>query len=262
MRRLISLWHVVRWLEKGTSKRNSIANYSGKRLAFGLAAGLVLGSLFFSACTGPGGGNSSATPTSSTQAANQTKWCDKPLMVFRDEGAFTPTAAPQVTATATPTGTPVATGTPGAGPGTPSTITDWSVVKANLGFTVYLPTKLAKGTCLVSAQATIHDPIFGGSFTIGYLLPDHTSLSISEAPLQSQNTTFLCSSTVTPTPITSGKTATPGTATVTASPTPANQLCSGAKEKTNIVISGPGTESQLQQIFTSLQSDVNWIPTP
>jgi hypothetical protein len=172
-------------------------------------------------------------------------------MVFRDEGAASATT-PQATTTATATAT--ATTTPQTGAGTPQTITDWSIVKANLGFTVYLPGTLPTGSCLVSAQATIHDPIFGGSFTIGYLLPDHTSLSLSEAPLKTQNASFQCNPTNT-TPTTSGK------GTPVASPTQApNQLCSGAKDTTNIVISGPGSVDHLQQIFNSLQADVNWVP--
>jgi len=112
----------------------------------------------------------------------------------------------------------------------------------------------------VSAQATIHDPIFGGNFTIGYLLPNHTSLSFSEAPLKLQNTTFQCNPTganTTPTPAASK---TPVTGTASPIPTTPSQLCSGAKNTTNIVLSGPGTTDQLQQIFNSLQPDINWIP--
>ena len=189
------------------------------------------------------------------------------MMVFRDEGAAPPAATATATATATAsatvtptgTGTASATSTPATGAGTPQTVTDWSLIKANLGFTVYLPASLPSGSCLVSAQATIHDPIFGGSFTIGYLLPDHTSLSLSEAPLKSQNTTFQCNATgTTTTPTTSG---TPAKATPIPTPTTTTgQLCSGAKSTTNIVLSGPGTADHLQQIFNGLQPDINWIP--
>lgn len=231
-----------------------------KRRDLSLAAVFLLVWLLFSACSGLFAGIGSPTPTPSTRALNKINWCTKPLMIFRDEGAFTPTASPtaSATATATSSGTPAAANTPAAGPGTPSTITDWSTVKANLGFTVYLPTTLPTGSCLVSAQATIHDPIFGGSFTIGYLLPDHTSLSISEAPLKSQNVSFQCNSTSITTPTATAK----GTATAAiSSPTPTpNQLCSGAKSTTNIVLSGPGTASELQKTFDSLQPNVSWIP--
>lgn len=261
MRRPISLLRVMRWLDKRAGKPGLTASLASKRTGLYLAMSLVLVSMLFSACSSPFGGGASTTPTASTQALNKISWCEKPSMVFRDRGALTPTTTPTASATGTPatSGTPTAASSPVASPGTPQTISDWSVVKANLGFTVYLPATLANGSCLVSAQATIHDPIFGGSFTIGYLLPDHTSLSISEAPLKSQNASFQCNPTGTTTPTTS---TTPGTATAaTPSPTQApSQLCSGAKDTTNIVLSGPGTIDHLQQIFNDLQPNVNWIP--
>ncbi len=251
MRRPISLLHVVRWLDTRTLKPGLSASRLSVRVGLSLAASLFLVSILFSACSG-GDSSSTQTPTPSSLALNKISWCGgKAAMVFRDEGAVSATVTPQATAT----GTATATTTPATGAGTPHTITDWSVVKANLGFTVYLPSTLPNGSCLVSAQATIHDPIFGGNFTIGYLLPDHTSLSISEAPLKSQNVSFQCNPTNT-TPTTGKKGSTP-TASATQAP---NQLCSGAKDTTNIVISGPGSADHLQQIFNSLQSDVNWIP--
>lgn len=268
MRRPLSLSRVVRRPDMRTQKPGEITGRAIQRLGLSLAAGIFLGCLFLSACSSPFGG-AAPTPTSATQSLTKISWCAKPLMVFRDEGATAPAATATTTATATattsasstPTGTSTASasGTPTAGPGTPQTVADWSQVKADLGFTVYLPKSLPNGSCLVSAQATIHDPIFGGSFTIGYLLPDHTSLSFSEAPLKSQNTTFQCNSTgssVTPTASVHAAKATP-------SPTPtatSSQLCSGAKTTTNIVLSGPGTTDHLQQVFNSLQPDINWIP--
>src|SRR5258706_1321191 len=98
-------------------------------------------------------------------------------MLFRDEGAAqsppptttattTPGAKPTATAAASATGTTAVNSTPTAtvGSGTPSTITEWSEVAANLGFAGYLPPLLPRTTCLVIAQATIHDPIIDGSF--------------------------------------------------------------------------------------------------
>lgn len=254
----ISRLHGVRWFDKRIRKTIWTQNQSNKHVGLFLAVSLFLVSMLFSACSGLfGSASPPLTPTVSMRALNKINWCTKPLMVFRDEGDVTPTLTPhatattQATGTATPSSTSGSTSTPTVGPGTPQTISDWSVVKASLGFTVYLPATLPDGACLVSAQATIHDPIFGGSFYIGYLLADHTSLSLSEAPLKSQSTTFQCNGTNTPTPTVTG---TPNT---TAIP---SQLCSGAKNTTNIVISGPGTVGQLQQIFNSLQTDVDWIP--
>jgi hypothetical protein len=121
---------------------------------------------------------------------------------------------------------------------------------------------LPRGTCLVSAQATVHDPTFGGSFLIGYLLPDHTSITISEAPLTSQNATFQCSVSNSSTTQKSGPAASAtGTPQVTASPTPIPlQLCSGARVTTNIVLSARRSVEYLQQTFNALQSNVTWIP--
>src|SRR5205085_5641700 len=78
--------------------------------------------------------------------------------------------------------------------GGPTTITEWSQVKPNLGFTVFLPVMLPRGSCLVSASGTLHDPIFGGNFIIGYLLPSSSPLSLSEAPARSNSPQFQCTS--------------------------------------------------------------------
>jgi hypothetical protein len=197
-----------------------------------LVSGIVL-----IACSGPGG-NTTPTPQR-TAAANQIAlarfhWCGKPLMVFRDEGA-------------------VAASTPVSG--TPKLVNDWEQVKADLGFTVFLPSTLPAGACLMCASATTHDPIFGGNFTIGYLLPDHSSISFSEAPLRSQNTAFQCS------PASAGSGAKPVTPTKNGATTQSNiQLCSGARNTTHIVFSARGTTTVLEQFFQHLQPNVAWIP--
>lgn len=255
MRRPLS--SVVRQSGTRTAQAGAGTRRSRKYTGLYLVAGLILVSTLLAACSNPFGG-AQATPTPSTRALSKIAWCTKtPLMVFRDENAITPTPSPTTTATAT------ATSTPTAGPGTPTTITNWSVVKANLGFETYLPTTLPNGTCLVSAQATIHDPILGGSFTIGYLFSDHTSLSLSEAPLlKSQgNVAFQCNPTgLTTTPTPGSSKSTPvATSTATATVAP-SQLCIGSKGSTSITIAGAGTVAHLQQIFSNLQANVNWIP--
>ncbi len=239
---------------------------------------LLLSNLFLASCTSLFGGGSGLMPTAtqSVLALSQLHWCGKPSMLFRNEGAV---VTPVTTATVSPTpgvtttvivtpgttftttvgSTPTTTAT--VAPGTPTTISDWSEVVANLGFTVFLPSKLPRNTCLVNAQATIHDPIIGGSFTIGYLLPDHSALSLSEAPLISQNTAFQCNPSSSATPQTN---ATPKAGTPLSSPGATQGasllLCSGAKETTNIVMSARGSTDQLQQIFNNLQSHITWIP--
>jgi hypothetical protein len=253
-------------------------NHSPNRLAsLLLATFLLLSNLFLAACItsfGGSSGSSTKTATPSELAIARLHWCGKPSMLFRDEGAMTPTASstPMVTVTATTTpvtpgiaatstvgSTPTATVT--VAPGTPRTITDWSEVETGLGFGVYLPSTLPQGTCLVSAQATIHDPIIGGSFTIGYLLPDHSALSLSEAPLISQNTAFQCNPSNGGTPQANN---TPKAGTPVASPSATQGvpllLCSGAKSTTNVVMSARGSSDHLQQIFNNLQPNISWIP--
>jgi len=239
-----------------------------------LATILILSNVFLASCTSWFGGNSSppATATPSELAIAQLHWCGKPSMLFRDEGtALTPTTtataspAPGATATATVTATvtpgTTATATATVAPGTPRTISDWSEVEASLGFSVFLPSTLPRNSCLVNAQATIHDPIIGGSFTIGYLLPDHSALSLSEAPLISQSTSFQCNPSNGSTPHAN---TTPKAGTPTPSPAATQGasllLCSGAKDTTNIVMSAQGSTDHLQQVFTNLKPNIPWIP--
>jgi hypothetical protein len=211
---------------------------------------LLVSGVLLVACSGPILGGNAAPTVQGTTTANQVPlsslhWCGKPLVVFRDEGTSATTAVQG----ATPT-TAAATATPASSiPSTPKTIDDWQQVKANLGFTVFLPATLPAGTCLVNASATIHDSIFGGNFTIGYLLPDHSALSLSEAPLRSQNTAFQCSPSST-----TGATKTAGSAKNIV------QLCSGARTTTHIVFSALGTTPTLEQFFRHLQPDPAWMP--
>ena len=234
----------------------------GRFLSFLLAAFLLLSMIFLAACTTPFSGSqgaSTGTATPSKLRLAQLHWCAQPSKLFRDEGAVTPKATasttPVVTSTTTVTPTAVASGSP-------RTISDWSEVVAGLGFTVYLPATLPPGTCLVNAQATIHDPIIGGSFTIGYLLPDHSALSLSEAPLISQNTAFQCNPSNAVVPQTNN---TPKGGTPIVSPGTTQQvsvlLCSGAKGTTNVVMSARGSSDSLQQIFQNLQPNISWIPS-
>jgi hypothetical protein len=253
----------------------------GRWVCFLFTTYLLLSNVFLVACSpsfsfGSSPGSPTATKSTSEVTLTQLLWCTKPSMLFRDDGAV-PTATATAVLGMTPTATSTSTVTPGitstatlgrAGtpiatvvPGTPRTITDWSEVEAGLGFTIYLPATFPAGTCLVNAQATIHDPIIGGSFTIVYLLPDHSALSLSEARLITQNTAFQCN----PSNGTNPKaTNTPRSGTPIASPgdTPAVPLllCSGAKGTTNVVMSARGNSDRLQQIFQNLQPNISWIP--
>jgi hypothetical protein len=229
---------------------------------------LMLAAFLLASCSGPGlgGGSASptATPTPSRLALSKLHWCKKPFILFRDEHAPTTktpaaTATPSAAATAGATATASAARTPTGSP-TPSTLTDWSQVKPLLGFTVYLPSTLPAQSCLVSVSGTVDDPIFGGSFIIGYTLPDKSPISFSEAPSRPNGSDFQC---------TSMKGATIGapanaavvTPTPKSSPTqPPILACIGIKGTTNIVFSGHGTEASLKQIFDNLKPDVAWVP--
>ena len=239
----------------------------------------VLATLLFASCCLAGcsginlGGTGStsatkgttATATSAPQVAlADLRWCGKPILIFRDGGA-TKSSTPTVTGTTTPAATPTAAGTSTVATtptvsgtpivaATPKTLTDWKQVESNLGFTVFLPSTLPQGSCLISASGTIHDATFGGIFTIAYVLPNHDAISLSEAPLTSQTSGFQCSP--------SGTTTTSKTSTPTPGPTAVPvQLCTGARNNTNIVLSARGTTSALEQTFTALQPNISWVPT-
>ncbi len=235
-----------------------------KRCALMTIAGtMLLSSLLFAACSGIGGGgptSPTATSTSSSLALAKLHWCNKPTILFRDEHApvtgtpttVTPTAS--VTATTTVT---ASTPTPTATASGPTSVTDWSQIEPNLGFTVYLPKTLPTNSCLVSASGTFHDPIFGGSFSIGYLLPDHSSVTLAEAPARSNSLSFQCSTSGNPAPqAPHASTATP-TASATTTPL---LLCTGVRSGTNIVFSARGNQATLQQFFNNLQPNVSWVP--
>jgi hypothetical protein len=231
--------------------------------------GILLPLFLLTACSGlalGGGSDSTPTPRATLQSAQQVAltqlhWCNKPVTIFRDEGApaaTTPTAGTTPTRSGTPTpgSTPTATDSPVAN--APKTLTDWAQVEPNLGFTVYLPATLPPTACLVSTIGTIHDPILGGSFVITYMLADHSSISLSEAPLRTQSLALQCS----PSTVSTGS---PASASTTPGPTPnpthaPTRLCTGVRDTTNIVFSAQGDTATLEQFFNALQPNVNWVP--
>lgn len=232
-----------------------------RRASITIASTILLSSFLFAACSGFGG-NATTTPTATSTAGSlalaKLHWCNRPSILFRDEHAPVTVTQTSGTPATTPTGTAVAsTPTPTFAPGGPTTVTDWSQVEPNLGFTVYLPTSLPANTCLVSASGTFHDPIFGGSFDIGYLLPNHSSVTLAEAPQRANSLSFQCSPSGRPAP----QAPQAGTATPAASATDTPLLlCTGIRSGTNIVFSAQGTQATLQQFFNNLQPNVNWVP--
>jgi hypothetical protein len=234
-----------------------------RRALMTIAGTVLLSSILFAACSGFGGGDtatSTSTPTSSPLTLAKLHWCNKATILFRDEHApVTITATSGTPATGTPTASATAS-TPTPPPSGPTSVTNWSQVEPNLGFTVYLPKSLPANTCLVSASGTFHDPIFGGSFSIGYLLPNHSSITLAEAPERSNSLSFQCSPSGSPAPkAPQGSAATTPTASATTTPL---LLCTGVRSGTNIVFSAPGSQATLQQFFNNLQPNVSWVPTP
>ncbi len=224
---------------------------------------LLLSSFLLISCSGlnSGGGSSasSAKASSSQSPLIQLHWCKKPFILFRDEHAPT-TVTPAAQATPSTTATARATATAPAGSPTPSTLTDWSQVKPLLGFTVYLPSTLPPQSCLVSVSGTINDPVFGGSFIIGYTLPDKSPMSFSEAPSRPNGGDFQCT-TMKSVTISALASSTANTSTPQSTPTQAPTMyCIGNKGTTNIVFSWHGTAASLKQIFDNLKPDVAWIP--
>lgn len=203
---------------------------------------LLLTSILLAACASGGGGQTSITGTKTTPLA-QLHWCgEKPLMVFRDEGASATATAENPETQATPRSTA-------------TTLANWDIVKTDLDFTVYLPDSLPDGTCLMSASGTIHDPIFGSSFTIGYLLPTDDSINISEAPVHMQNLTFQCDITQANNAISLNNVS--SAKAITKEP---EQICTGVQKGTSIVQAARGTTNELKTFFQNLQPNIDWVP--
>jgi hypothetical protein len=213
---------------------------------------MLLAGILLTACTSGNGGPSSITGQNTTPLA-QLHWCSgKPLMVFHDERA-----SPAGTATGTQTETQApARATTSS---TPTTLTNWDIVKTQLDFTVYLPGSLPNGSCLISASGTTHDPVFGSSFTIGYLLPTEDSINISEAPARMQNPTFQCSSTSASNTASKIVASNPAISATAAAKAPI-QICTGLQQSTSIVLAARGTTSDLKTFFQTLQPNVDWVP--
>lgn len=173
------------------------------------------------------GGSSATTSAQSERDLSQLAWCDKPLVEFQDDGSTSQ-----------------------------ATLTKWDDVKGQLGFTPYLPSSLPTGTCLVVVGGSIHDPIYGGHFSITYDLPGTGPLSFSEAPKRPNlGSSFQCTQTApsgTPTP-------------QSGTPTPGAQngvttICLGVISGTSISIASRQSQDELKSLFNSLQANVAWVP--
>lgn len=180
-----------------------IGRLAGVLLVAPLLVALLSGCGIF----GGGGGSSSDT----THGLTQLPWCDQPSIAFIDNAASPP-----------------------------ATITSWDSVKGQLGFTPYLPASLPKGSCLVLARGTVHDPILGGSLSITWSLPTSGPLSFAEAPKRADLG---------------------GKPQCTAdSKDKQATLCLGTIGNTSITIAARQPQADLQSLFNSLKADVSWVP--
>ena len=182
---------------------------------------------------------------------NKISWCNnQTVMVFMDDGA--------VTTPPTSQGGPN-TNTLGPATGTPVALKDWDTLKANLGFSVFLPTGLPTGSCLLSASGAVRNPISVSNFTLTYLLPDQTSLTITQTLQYDKKTTFQCSampdiSSSSPSSVSSQQGG--GTGISTAS----TQICTGTHGTTTITFSVNWDKQKLWQFFQNLQPNERWMP--
>jgi hypothetical protein len=204
-----------------------------RRPAMVAGSGILLALALTVAACEVGGQSTASNPN--MLALTQVPWCDVPAISFQDNGKLSH---------------PI--------------ISDWNVVKGQLGFTPYLPSQLPKDSCLALAGGSIHDPIFGGRLRVTYNLPTVGPLSFSEAPKHAGQAGNLsdkvqCSqaaptSSATPT-ASAGGTPTPG-----ATPAPALAVCLGAIANTNVSIASAQPTGDLERLFISLQPNVDWVP--
>lgn len=239
---LSSVFSTRFWVPGSASRRYSVGTA-------GLFLALTLCLLLLSACNGTDQKSNTNGGTPAV-ALKQLQWCDKPFIVFSD----LKNSSANATATGTPNILPTLDTSNGTATTNTPTITDWQKVKPQLDFTTYLPETLPQGSCLVSVTGTVHDPIFGSSFTVSYLMPDHSSVNLAEAPLRAQNPEFQCS--LSSTPDSTGK----GTPKAQSSSGQQIQLCSGARDKTSITFSAVGSNDFVKQFYNGLAANVNWVP--
>ncbi len=200
----------------------------GASRAYVAIVGLALFALSLAGCSLNLG---TSTVTQSTdQSLSALPWCDAPLISFQDDSQ----------------------------PSQPS-LTQWDSVKAQLGFTPYLPTSLPKGSCLDLVGGSIHDPVFGGHLSITWVLPTSGPISFSEAPRRGAAVT------ATPQCVTNSPTP-QATASASATATPqaggdTTTICIGALGDASVTLASHLSASALQAYYAKLQPNVDWQPT-
>lgn len=257
----------IQWMRNGAAL--SVRKRAIYSLMIPVCACLLIGMLLTACSDGSsnnqskGGGNTSGgTGTSVADAAlNQLSWCGTPSQTFRDQASANAEGGTSSNASSASS----ASSKLGPADGTPKAISDWNTFKADLGVTIYLPSTLPGGSCLLNVSGTVRDEVFGSNFTITYILPDKSAMSFSEAPTGSQSIPFQCnvsqpSASASPIANATGTVASTPTSGTTSTGQDPIQLCNGTRDKMNIVFSARGKTDALKQIFQNLQGDVDWMP--
>jgi hypothetical protein len=184
-----------------------MARGTGKALIANVWVLGLVGVLTLAGCTLFGGPSATGD-----QSLTQISWCDRKDISFKDQSASSGNA-----------------------------LTNWSDVKDQLGFTYYLPSSFPKGTCLVLAKGTIHDPVYnGGSFGITYNLPDAGPIAFSEAPKQpNASTSVQC---------------------LQSAQDAKTNICQGVVGDTSVTIAGRLSTNDIQNYFSSLKGNLAWTP--
>lgn len=150
----------------------------------------------------------------------------------------------------------------GSSPSTtvPTIVTSWSQAQSELGFTIYLPTRLSADVCLTGAEGNLRDPQ-GNSFRITYDYYQRTytnRLILLEQPAPATPTSLQCIAT----PDSSSQTLESVAPGVTySSSNPAPHTCTGQHGQTLIQIQAPESSQQLSADFQAFQPNVVFIPS-
>lgn len=157
------------------------------------------------------GGGSAKTTSAARPDLTTLPWCDRPYLNFVDDS--------------TQAQTPI----------------DWDQASSQLGFTLYLPASLPKGSCLVLAGGSIHDSIYGAHVSLTWdIAPDLSPLSFSEAPRRGAASKPQCEA--------------------SAQDAKAS-ICLGSINDTSVTIVGRQSPTQLQAVFNALKPNVTWLPS-
>lgn len=171
------------------------------------AALLAVLVMALSGCNGSSSKSSSTTPGLTTLS-----WCDRPYLNFVDASSSAQTP-----------------------------INDWTQVKSQLSFTLYLPPSLPTGSCLALAGGSIHDPIYGAHVSLTWdVAPDMQPLSFSEAPKRGADAQAQCQASAQDAKI---------------------SICLGTIANTSITVVSRKAPADLQAIYATLKPNVEWLPS-